>query len=191
MAILSYAGLGDLLDRVARDAIAERAAPNDHDVTGGLLRAWALDGLRGSALAPDANDPAAVEAAVAAAAHRVGLALADASARVEGHLAARYPDLTPPSLDLSAAGAGVVRSGSPALLAGLCVDLFLGQFFGGEEYTERAARATRFLTAVAEGRMDLPADADGDDAQAGAEIARSADPETFSRSALGDYLSGV
>lgn len=198
----SYAGHGDLYDRVSRGDLAERAAPDDHDVTGDALRAYVVDASRGSALHALRRPGSAIaedkfEAAVARAAERVAGALADASARVRGYLAARYPALAPPTLDSSAADGGAIRSGADGLLLGLTVDVFLAAFFGGDDHLERNRLALRYLESVADGRVDLSAatDADGDgeaDAGGTASLAETAAPaERFDETTLSGYMRGV
>lgn len=50
MPFYSYAGHGDLFDRVSRDDLAERAAPDDHDVTGDALLSGRLLSMRETTL---------------------------------------------------------------------------------------------------------------------------------------------
>ncbi len=198
----SYAGHGDLFDRVSRDDLAERAAPDDHDVTGDALRAYVAGTYSGAELHALRKPGSEIseddfEAACARAAERVAAALADASARVRGYLAARYPALAPPTLDSSAADGGAIRSGADGLLLGLTADVFLAAFFGGDEYLERNRLALRYLQSVAEGRVDLSAaaaaDGDGEaDAGGAANLAAAAAPaERFGETSLSGYLEGV
>ena len=166
----AYAAIEDLFDRFARSDLAERAAPDDHDVTGDILRGY-VDGLRGAALAPDAAD-AAVEAAARRAAERIEAALGDACARVFGYVGARYPEAPDDAEDL---------------LKSLAVDIFAGDFFGGEDRRAARAEALRMLASVAEGRHDLPGAAG--DASVTSDAVRAAAPdETFTKSALDGYV---
>ena len=168
----AYAAIGDLFDRFARSDLAERAAPDDHDVTGDILRGY-VDGLRGAALAPDADDAAAVEAAAKRAAERVEAALGDACARVFGYVGSRYP---------------VAPAEAEDLLKSLAANLFAGDFFGGEDNRSARAEALRMLASIAEGRVDLPGAA-GDDGGADTfDAVRAAAPkETFTAAALDGY----
>ena len=167
----AYAAIEDLFDRFARSDLAERAAPDDHDVTGDILRSY-VDGKRGESLTPDADDVAAVEAAARRAAERVEAALGDACARVWGYVGARYP---------------VAPAEAEDLLKSLAIDVFAGDFFGGEDRRAARAEALRMLASVAEGRHDLPGGAG--DASVTSDAVRAAAPdETFTKSALDGYV---
>ena len=167
----AYASIDDLLDRFSRSDLAERGAPDDHDVTGDILRGW-IDGLRGESLAPDAADVAAVEASAKRAVDRIGAALGAACARVFGYVGARYPEAPDDAEDL---------------LKSLAVDIFAGDFFGGEDRRAARAEALRMLASVAEGRHDLPGAAG--DASVTSDAVRAAAPdETFTKSALDGYV---
>lgn len=176
-----YATAADVLERVSRDDLAERAAPNDRAVTGDLLAAY-VGGARGAELPGygDADGGSALEAAAKRAADRVSDALADAGAKIDGYIAVRYPD--PPA---------VARE----TLRAVSLDIFLFEFFGGggdEGYEKRYDRAMTWLSDVARARIDLAPASGGDEGGAGAGgIASVSHPETFTDSALRGYLAGV
>lgn len=176
-----YATVSDVLERVSRDDLAERAAPNDREVNGDLLQAY-VSGGRGAELPgyAEAADGPALEAAVERAAGRISDALGDAGAKIDGYIAVRYPD--PPAT-------------ADATLRAVSLDIFLFEFFGGggdDGYEKRYDRALIWLSDVARGRIDLAPAAGGGDAAGGiGGVSVDSRPEIFTDTALGGYLSGV
>ena len=174
----AYATVAEVFERVSRDDLAERAAPNDPAVDGTLLSSWVADRDAGAAAISGRPDAVDLTAALDRAVARIGRGLADAAARINGYIAARYPDA-------SAAPGDTLRV--------LSLDIFLFEFFGDTDgYQERYDAALAFLRRIADGRADLPLDpADAGGVSGAAEVLSTSADEIFSRRSTAGYLEGV
>ncbi|MDE2670127.1 MAG: DUF1320 family protein [Chloroflexota bacterium] len=173
---MAYASASDILGRVDARELAERAAPNDREVTGETLSAWIRAGGDPAGLPDGHGYSAALASALGVALGRIEAALDGAGAVIDRHIATRYPDLSDPPEELTAAA----------------VDLFLYRFFGdiGDgAYDRMHADAVRWLERVADGRVDLAPD-DGSEPD-GAEAAVSAADEVFGGDSLDGYMAGI
>ncbi len=146
---MRYALLADLAAQAGWNRLAEVAGKDD-------LRDADDDLIRGPALRAAAAAPPVAGTPMAEALARIDRALDDASALVDSHVLARYPDYGQPERS---------ADDPPTPVTVWTVDLALERLLSAgedDEWQRRADEARKSLRMIARGDMDLPGDIDGD-----------------------------
>lgn len=168
--VTRYASVLDLSQRLPWSDLAEAAAKDNPAVDGDLLmRRVTTEGVLDMVTEED-------QAAAAAAMTRLETVLDDASGEIDGYIAGRYGEISP----------------VPEVLAVRCVDIAVYRLLGGDAQSERYLlykRAVDWLTAVADGKINLVTDST-DDSTPAADIFINAPDRVFTEDSLGEYERG-